>query len=155
MPSGGDMEQKQDRIEREIVVAAAIEVVWAALTEAAQVASWFGDVAEIELIPGGRARFGWSESNAVIEAVVEVVDRPRRFAYRWAVDSATPVEDGPSTLVEFSLEPAVSGTRVTVVESGLADLPDGVYESVLADNTSGWRAEFRDLEAFLALEEAG
>ena len=148
------MEKKQDRIERAIVVAAAIEAVWAALTEAAQVASWFGDVAEIDLVPGGRARFGWSDSNSVVEAVIEVVERPHRFSYRWAVDSETPVEDGPSTLVEFTLEPQANGTRVTVVETGLADLPDTVYESVLADNTSGWRAEFRDLETFRALKQA-
>lgn len=138
---------KTDTIAKEITVAADIEAVWAALTDPAEVASWFGDFAEIDLRPGGAATFGWSEHGARFAAVVEVVEPPARFAYRWAVDASSPVGDGPSTLVEFTLEEVAGGTRVRLVESGFAALPDKIYESTLAENTSGWRAELDDLAA--------
>ena len=44
-------------IEREIIIDAPVARVWDALTEADQIASWFGDGAEIDLRPGGSAIF--------------------------------------------------------------------------------------------------
>jgi uncharacterized protein YndB with AHSA1/START domain len=43
-----------DWIEREVLIEASRERVWAALTEAPLVAEWFGDSAEIDLRPGAR-----------------------------------------------------------------------------------------------------
>ena len=43
-----------DQIERETVIAAPVERVWALLTEAEHLGRWFGDAgAEIDLRPGG------------------------------------------------------------------------------------------------------
>ena len=44
-----------DRIEREVMIAASPERVWAVLTEPAHVGTWFGtgSPAEIDLRPGG------------------------------------------------------------------------------------------------------
>ena len=108
---------KSDRIEREVVIAASQERVWTAITDPAEVSQWFGDIVEIELHPGGRARFGWTE-DAIVDAIVEAVEPFRRFVYRWAAGDAVSVADGPSTLVEFTLDAVAGGTRVTVVESG-------------------------------------
>ena len=52
---------KSDRIEREVVIAASQERVWTAITDPSEVSQWFGDLVEIELYPGGSARFGWTE----------------------------------------------------------------------------------------------
>lgn len=138
-----------DEIRRELVVAAPIEKVWEALTTAEQLSVWFGDSAEIDLTPGGRARFGWSEYDAITEAIVEVVERPYRFSYRWEALKDTPVEE-VSTLVEFTLEPEGEGTRITLVESGFASLPEGEYDHRFAENSSGWTAELEDLDDHLA-----
>lgn len=140
---------KVDRIEREVIVAAPIERVWAAITDAREVAQWFGDVAEIDLRPGGKARFGWTEHDSVSDAIIEIVEPLQRFAYRWAAASGVAVADGPSTLVEFTLEVVAQGTRVRLVESGFANLPDEIYETNLGENQSGWRSELGDLTEFL------
>ena len=145
--------EKVDRIERRIEVSAPVERVWEALTDAADVAQWFGDVVEIDLRPGGRARFGWTQYDSVVDAVVDIVEPLQRFAYRWAAVAGVGVEDGPSTRVEFTLVATATGTEVTVVETGFAALPDDIYESTLRENRSGWKAEMRDLVGFLGVRQ--
>ena len=44
-----------DEIRRELVVEAPIEQVWEALTTPEHLRKWFGDSAEVDLRPGGRA----------------------------------------------------------------------------------------------------
>lgn len=135
-----------DRIEKEIVVEAPVERVWQVITDPAYVTQWFGDRAEIDLRPGGRAMFGWTEyGNGA--AVVERVEPPREFAFRWAREHDIPFEEATNTLVEFSLSPVDGGTLLRLVESGFAD------ETHLKENTGGWDAELADLARFL--ESAG
>ncbi len=138
-----------DEIRRELVVAAPIEKVWEALTAPEHLRKWFGDIAEVDLRPGGRARFGWSDFDSSSEAIVEIVDRPVRFSFRWESLKDTPVEEA-STLVEFSLESVSEGTRLILVESGFADVPEDAYDHRFEENSSGWTAELEDLSVYLA-----
>jgi len=139
-----------DQIEREVLVPAVIERVWQAITTAGELAQWFGDIAELDLRKGGTAKFGWSEYGNTVHAVVEIVDPPTRFAFRWSALDDTRVEEGPSTLVEFTLETVAEGTKVRVVETGFASLPDELYRRQLDENTSGWKAELQDLVEYAA-----
>jgi len=144
----------QDTIERTIQIPASIESVWTALTTAEGIRSWFGDEAEIDLTPGGEARFGWTEYEASSHAIVVDVDPPTRFSYRWSVSGTERADAGPSTLVEFTLESTGTGTEVTVIESGFSSLPPEIYEQSIEDNTSGWRAEIQDLHDYLVSADA-
>ena len=54
----------RDIIERTIHIPVDIERVWEALTSADGIDNWFGDQAEIDLRPGGEARFGCTESGS-------------------------------------------------------------------------------------------
>lgn len=137
-----------DEIRRELVLAAPIDRVWEALTRPEHLSSWFGDIAEIDLRPGGRAKFGWTEYDSISDAIIEVVEAPTRFAFRWEAVAGVPVED-VSTLVDFTLEAEGEGTRLTMVESGFASLPEEEYEHRFQDNTSGWKAELNDLDVYL------
>jgi uncharacterized protein YndB with AHSA1/START domain len=110
-----------DRIEREIVINAPQDRVWAALTEAEHVAGWFGDAAEVDLRPGGKMVFGWKEFGDH-HARVERVEPPGFFSYRWARPTSVEPAEGNSTLVEFTLVPEGAGTRLRVVETGFASL---------------------------------
>lgn len=139
-----------DEIRRELLVEAPIERVWQALTTAEELAAWFGDSATIDLRPGGRASIGWSEYDSVADCIVEVVERPTRFSFRWEALKDTPVEVA-STLVEFTLSAEGDATRVTLVESGFSDLPDEAYQEQYDDNSSGWDAELNDLRDYLAV----
>jgi uncharacterized protein YndB with AHSA1/START domain len=107
-----------DRIEREIVVAAPAERLWEVLTRPEHIGKWFeGMDAEVDLRPGG-AMVLTSHEYGKFHAVVDRVEPPRRFAYRWARHPDTPVTESTTTLVEFTLTPEADGTRLRVAESG-------------------------------------
>jgi transketolase C-terminal domain/subunit len=61
------------QIERETVIAAPVERVWALLTEAEHVGRWFcDDGAEIDLRPGGAMVLRWTEHGTTHARVVDV-----------------------------------------------------------------------------------
>jgi uncharacterized protein YndB with AHSA1/START domain len=108
-----------EAIEREIVLPVDAEEAWNAITDPDELVRWFADEVELDLRPGGDATFRWDDG-CERGALVEEVDEPRRFAFRW-----TPAEDGweqggAETRVEFTLADDPNGTRVIVVESGFA-----------------------------------
>jgi uncharacterized protein YndB with AHSA1/START domain len=139
----------QDSIERTTHIPADIETVWEALTTAEGIRRWFGDEAEIDLRPGGEARFGWTGYGSSSHAIVVDVDRPKRFSYRWTAGDADRVDTGPSTLVEFTMVERNGGTEVSLRESGFASLPPEIIEQSFKENSSGWDAEMRDLHDYL------
>ena len=148
-------EMDQDRIEREVVIAAPPERVWAALTKPDQIAGWFGDRVEIDLRPGGEARFTF-EGYETSRSRVEVVEPLRRFAFRWHADGSDPtlpVEEVPNTLVEFTLEAIPEGTRLTLVESGFASLPAEVRDKARRGNEQGLTQELGELVAYLGVAD--
>jgi uncharacterized protein YndB with AHSA1/START domain len=71
-----------ERIEREILIDAPIDVVWSVVTEPEHVGGWFSDSAEIDLRPGGDAIFIWDEHGSA-HGRVERVEPPHFVSYRW------------------------------------------------------------------------
>lgn len=138
-----------DRIERSVVVGASTDEVWEALTTDEGMSAWFGDVAEMDVRPGGEAVFGW-DGHGEFSAVIETVEPKMRFAFRWAANAGTALADGPSTLVEFLIDAEEHGTRITVVETGFASFPADVALQHFEENTSGWKHELDDLVEYLA-----
>lgn len=136
-----------DRIERTVELAHSPDTVWDAITTAEGLGSWFGDTATIDLRPGGTARLTWTGGH-VADMRVERVERPSVFAFTWHID-AMPDEDPRRTYVEFTLEPVSAGTRLTVVETGFAQLPDDVRPKSYESHTQGWASELGDLVAYL------
>ena len=137
-----------DRIERTIELAQPPAEVWAALTTAEGLASRFGDEAEIDLRPGGAARMSWKGGHHV-EMRVERAEEPWVFAYTWPI-YGLPDDDPRRTYVEFTLEPSGAGTRLTVTESGFAQLPEDAHRKAFDGNTDGWRKELDELAGYLA-----
>jgi uncharacterized protein YndB with AHSA1/START domain len=139
----------QDRIEREIVIEAPRERVWAVLTQPEHIAQWFGDTAEIDLRAGGKAAFGWTEHGRH-EAMVERVDPPGFFSYRWARGTDTAPTAGEATLVEFTLSAHGNGTLLRVVETGFdsLNLTEDERGRASADNTQGWISELGELKEY-------
>ena len=108
----------EEPIQREVVVAASPETVWDALTDAGELAAWFGAEADLDVRPGGAVRFCWADGTERRGLVVEV-DAPRRLAFRWRELRRSP--DGlavaNTSVVVFTLEREDDATRVTVTES--------------------------------------
>ncbi len=136
-----------DRIERTVEVAHPPDKVWAALTTAEGLAAWFGDEATIDLRPGGSARMRWT-GGATADMRVERVEEPTVFGFTWRLHEL-PEDDPRRTYVEFTLEPAGAGTRLTVVETGFAQLPDDLYRKTYDGHTEGWAHELGELADYL------
>jgi uncharacterized protein YndB with AHSA1/START domain len=139
-------------VTREELIAADVETVWGALTEADQVARWFGNRAEIDLRVGGGVRFGWP-AGEVSTGVITVLEPGSRFAFSWDV-FGTVADPNVFTTVEFWLRPEEGGTRVRVEESGLEAVSrSGVapnLEELVEEHIDGWRNEMSDLVRYVA-----
>ncbi|MFI7672421.1 SRPBCC domain-containing protein [Actinophytocola sp. NPDC049390] len=136
-----------DRIERVVELKQPREKVWAALTTAEGLASWFGNEASIDLRPGGAVSMSWDGGDTA-SMRVERVEEPSVFGFTWHI-YGLPEEDPRRTYVEFTLEQEGGGTRLTVVETGFAQLPDDAHEKAFSGNTTGWASELGDLVAYL------
>jgi uncharacterized protein YndB with AHSA1/START domain len=136
-----------DRIERTIELAHPPAKVWAALTTAEGLGAWFGNQATIDLRPGGAARMTWTSGDKA-EMQIERVEEPSVFGFTWHI-YGLPDDDPRRTYVEFTLESVGAGTRLTVVESGFAQLPDDAHSKAFGGNTEGWAHELGELVAYL------
>jgi uncharacterized protein YndB with AHSA1/START domain len=108
-----------DLIERELTLPAPPEAVWAALTDPEWLQEWLADEAELQLRPGGDARFrigadtrtGWVE-----EATPPADGAAGRLAFWWEQDGE------PASRVALELTATDDGTRLRVVESRPLDV---------------------------------
>jgi len=134
-----------DAIEKSLELEASLERVWKALTEPAELASWFpDDGAELDGFPGGSGWLAWKGHGRFALEVV-VFEPPYRLAWRWSKDADTPVGEGLSTLVEWTLTPREDGgTLLEVRESGFAS------HEHREGNREGWEHELGELVDHLA-----
>ena len=145
-----------ERIEREIVIDAPLNLVWAIVTEPEHVGSWFSDSAEIDLRPGGEAVLTWDTQGSA-RAWVERVDPPHTFSFRWARPVGSEPRKGNSTLVEFSLRADGQATRLRVVETGFPELEGSEEEKATyaEENREGWKFELGELRDYVARQAQG
>ena len=136
-----------DRIERTISVPQPPEKVWAAITTAEGLGTWFGHKATVDLRVGGLAQLTW-DGCYTNELRIERLDPPRVFGWTWAI-SGLPEDDPRRTYVEFTLEPDAAGTRLTVVETGFAQLPGDEHARAYGGNVEGWQKELDELVGYL------
>ena len=137
-----------DRIERTIDLDHPPATVWAALTTADGLAAWFGNKgATVDLQPGGAASLHF-ENDFHQTMRVERVEEPTVFGFTWQIYGLS-ADDMRRTYVEFTLDPTPSGTRLTVVESGFAQLPDDEHKAAFNGNTDGWVAKLDELAGYL------
>lgn len=131
-------------IERTVELEAAPESVWKALTDANELASWFGDSAELDPCLGGEGWLGW-ESFGRAAVRIEVFEPETRLVWRWAREANTPLDQVRSTVVEWTLTPRPDGgTTLKLEESGFE------REQDREENVGGWKHELGHLEDHLA-----
>ena len=128
-------------IEREILIEAPAEVVWATITEPEQITQWFADRVELDAKPGGKGTFVFEDMANTVSLVVETVDPPHRFTFRWAYPDGEAPVPGNSVLVEFTLSAeGDERTRLRVTETGLDAIgwPDADKARYVDEHRQGW-----------------
>jgi uncharacterized protein YndB with AHSA1/START domain len=142
-PEEAEMSTTDFQIEREVVIDAPVEVVWRTITEPDQISLWFADKVELEIKPGARGYMGFGEQGGPV--IVETVDPPTRFSFRWNHPAGDEPAAGNSLLVEFTLVGEGEHTRLRVVESGLNPLPwPDVDKLQYAEEHNGGWGDFLD-----------
>jgi uncharacterized protein YndB with AHSA1/START domain len=110
-----------DLIERELTLPVSPEAVWEALTDPEWLREWLADEAELQLRPGGDARFRIGEHTRTgwVEEVTPPADGATgRLAFWWEQDGE------PASRVALELTETDDGTRLRVVESRPLDVLD-------------------------------
>src|SRR5260370_33980497 len=98
------------KLEREIRIDAAPEIVFDVVSRPEHIKMWWSDDASFEPAPGAVGELMWGDRAGVEPITVVDVDPPHKFAIRWiAPDGELPDADN-SLLVTFELEPSDDGT---------------------------------------------
>ncbi len=145
-----------DRIEKSIFLRAPRARVWRAITTPEEFNSWFGVNLEGAFAPGARVSGritipGYEHVN--MEITIERVEPERLFSYRWhpyAIEPGVDYSGEPTTLVEFRLDEAPGGTKLTVVESGFDRIPEARRAEAFRMNEKGWEGQLKNIERHVA-----
>lgn len=147
------------RIHKEVVLRAPIQRVWEAISDSEQFGRWFGarfegpfragtrvkgEIAKTEMDPEV-ASYQEPYAGQPFELLVERVDPPRHFAFRWH-PGAEPDEDATDesmTLVTFDLEEVEEGTRLVIQETGFDGIEAERRAKVFEENRGGWEIQAR------------
>ena len=151
------MNTSTDRIERKILLKASRARVWRALSNAAEFGSWFGvDFNGKAFVAGkpvrGQVTYPGYEHIAM-EVLIEKMVPEQLLSWRWhpaAIDPSVDYSQEPTTLVVFELKEAEGGTLLTVVESGLDNIPLARRANVFRMNSSGWDQQMKSIEKHVA-----
>jgi len=151
------MPSSTDSIERKILLKASRSRVWRALSNAEEFGDWFGvDFKGKTLIAGrtveGRVTYPGYE-HLPFEVFIERIEPERLLSWRWhpaALDPAMDYSTEPTTLVVFQLEEVEGGVLLSVVESGLDQIPPARRATVFRLNTSGWDEQMLSIEKHIA-----
>ena len=143
-------------IEREILIEAPVKVVWRTITEPDQLSQWFADRVELVVEPGAHGSMEFGDQGGPV--VVEIVDPPTCFSFRWNYPAGEEPVAGNSMLVEFTLtQEGDERTRLRVVESGheLCDWPDAEKQRYADEHSEGWVEYLERLATLLAKRQSG
>jgi uncharacterized protein YndB with AHSA1/START domain len=141
--------------EHEVEIAAPIEAVWKALTDAEELTRWFVDRAEVTPGVGGSYWIAWGEGENEQggSKMIEIWEPPHRLRLVPGPPQGDASAAGENQAVaaplvdEYTLEARGNRTVLRLVFSGVPDTPewDGFYDST----NHGWKLFFRGLRHYL------
>jgi uncharacterized protein YndB with AHSA1/START domain len=144
-----------DRIETQVVVAAAIGRTWRALADAKEFGNWFKVEFDAPFLPGqrvtGRVKLP-EHKDLRFEMTIERMDAPEHLSLRWhpyAIDPKVDYSGEPPTLVEFRLKEVPGGTQVSLTESGFDRIPESRRADAYRMNAQGWEQQMQNLRKHL------
>lgn len=147
----------QDVIEKSILLSAAPDRVWRALSDAAEFGRWFraevtGEMREGAVL-GCRSLYPGTE-HMRWDMYIHVMEPNRRLVWDWPAFDPSAFPDDPDSnarlTVEIAIAPEGDSTRLTLRESGFADLPEGPAIAVWQRNEGGWTMQLDNIAAHVA-----
>ena len=147
----------QDAIEKSILLSAAPDRVWRALSDAAEFGRWFraevtGEMREGAVL-GCRSLYPGTE-HMRWDMYIHVMEPNRRLVWDWPAFDPSAFPDDPDSnarlTVEIAIAPEGDSTRLTLTESGFADLPEGPALAVWQRNEGGWTMQLDNIAAHVA-----
>ncbi len=152
---------ESDRIEKQVLLRAPLQRVWAAISDAEQFGRWFGVRFDGPFVEGQEVTATITPTEVDAEVAkrqephagvasrwqIVAVEPPRRFAYRWPIDPDR--ED--TTLVEFTLAEVSGGVSLTIVESGFDAIPEARRGPSFEANSEGWAIQTDLVRRYLEL----
>ena len=149
--------EMMNRIEKSVELKASPERVWRALTVPAEFSVWFGVEITGEFSAGERVDMVSTHPSCAGQRFwIDIVEMtpPRRFSYRWKPGAVTAESeaDAGTTLVEFTIDPAGTGSKLTVVESGFEAVSIARRATAFSENTQGWIEQMKSIAEYLARE---
>jgi uncharacterized protein YndB with AHSA1/START domain len=143
-------------VEREVLIDAPVDVVWRTITEPDQMSQWFADRVDLVVEPGAHGYMGFCEQGGPV--VVDTVDPPHRFSFRWNHPGGEEPVAGNSMLVEFTLTAeGDERTRLRVAESGheLHAWPEAEKQRYAGEHQGGWGVYLDRLANLVAKRQLG
>ncbi len=145
-----------DRIEKVSILKAPRSRVWRAIADVEEFGAWFGVKFDGQFAAGarmtGQITSPGDYAGKEFALVVDRVEPEHLFSYRWhpyALDPAVDYSVESMTLVEFRLVEVPEGTRLTIVESGFAQIPAARRAEALEMNTGGWEEQLVNIERYV------
>ncbi|NBH05818.1 SRPBCC domain-containing protein [Amycolatopsis sp. SID8362] len=125
-------------LERELHIDATPDVVFDVVSNPEHVREWWPDEAEYPVEPGGEGHIAF-DGHPVRFTVVDAIP-PKLFSFRWTHAEGETAAPGNSFLVVFELEPAGTGTRLRMTETGFRERgwDEAKIAAEYADHESGW-----------------
>jgi uncharacterized protein YndB with AHSA1/START domain len=119
-------------VEHEVKVDASPETVFAFLTDARKISSWWGRAEDVEARPGGSLRVEFPKEGYVILGEFVEVDSPSRIVFTFGFDGH-PALPPRSTTVEITLRAEGQGTLLRLAHRDVPISEEGVLRQ-------GWDA---------------
>ena len=121
---------------------------WAAITTAEGLGTWFGNSAEIDLRVGGTAKLTW-DSGETAQLRIERLEPKTVFGYTWGINGL-PEHDPRRTYVEFTLTPDDERHHGHRRRNWIRPTRSGrQHRKAFESNTGGWASELDELVAYL------
>jgi uncharacterized protein YndB with AHSA1/START domain len=145
-----------DRIEKQIELAAPVSRVWRALTDYREFGEWFrvkfeGPFVAGQVLRGQITHPGYEHLQ--MEVTVQKIKPEEYFSYTWhpyAIDPKVDYSKETPTLVEFTLEKTGKGTLLKVTESGFDKIPAERRQEAFLRNDNGWAQQLKNIENYVA-----
>jgi uncharacterized protein YndB with AHSA1/START domain len=165
-----------NKIEKHVVLKAAMSRVWRAVTDAEEFGRWFGVELHGSFVAGkvitatfhksfdeealltrqrslGVAPSGIRKLEAPYTFChVERMEPETYFSFRWipyGIDAEVNSANEPTTLVEFQLAEAPEGTLLTIVESGFEKVTGPRKLRAFRMNEGGWSAQSENIKSYV------